>query len=207
LRAFIWHARRGSFRTSVIYPGRGEVPIFGTEWPGYGFDEWFTSVALYPRLAEAGMITDVAAARDGGFFLPLDIEYATWANPDNCLACPVLPGPEGRAPDEGAVSDPMEAYRYWRETDRTSFSIGEDDYAFLVDCVRENQVKRVIEIGPGDSTWAFLENDCEVFSFEYDMAYLQRARERFAAYPSVNVMQYHDRVGLGLRSEEHTSEL
>ena len=127
-------------------------------------------MALYPSLAETGMIADVAAARDGGFFLPMDIEYATWANPDNCLACPVLPGPEGRAPEEGVVSDPMDAYRYSRETDRTPFSIGEDDYAFLVGFVRENGVKRVIEIGPGDSTWAFLENDCEVFSFEDDVS-------------------------------------
>jgi predicted SAM-dependent methyltransferase len=79
MEAFIWHSLRGNLPLEIHYPGRGVVPIFGTEWPGYGFDEWFLMVAVYPRLAAEGMITDIESAK-GGFLLGLDLEYATWAN-------------------------------------------------------------------------------------------------------------------------------
>ncbi len=80
MEAFIWQSLRGGFPSFVDYPGHGRLPYFGSKWPGYGFDEWFLSVAVYPRLAVSGMMTEVTNAATG-YCLALDIEYATWANP------------------------------------------------------------------------------------------------------------------------------
>lgn len=88
LEAFVWHTLRGDIPSVLEYPGKGRIPYFGTRWPGYGFDEWFLSVALYPRLAARGMLTDVSATSPGYAF-PLDLEYAAWANPLSETASPV----------------------------------------------------------------------------------------------------------------------
>ncbi len=80
IEAFIWHSRRGTLRRSAIVPGLGERPIQFAEWPGYGFDEWFQLVALYPRMVERGTLTFIPKdARS--LLLPVDLEYAAWADP------------------------------------------------------------------------------------------------------------------------------
>ena len=79
MEAFVWQSLRGGFPSVISYPGKGNLPYFGSTWPGYGFDEWFLSVAIYPRLATAGMITEVSTVQSG-YSLALDVEYATWAN-------------------------------------------------------------------------------------------------------------------------------
>lgn len=80
IEAFIWHSRRGTLRKSAFVPGVGERPIQFADWPGYGFDEWFQLVALYPRLVQRGTLTFIPKdARS--LLLPVDLEYATWADP------------------------------------------------------------------------------------------------------------------------------
>lgn len=54
LDAFTWHCRRGTMSSSVNFPGGGQRPVEQTRWPDYGFDEWFLTVALYPRVALLG---------------------------------------------------------------------------------------------------------------------------------------------------------
>lgn len=74
------HWRHGSLRQTAQIPGLGERPIQFREWPNYGFDEWFQLVALYPRLVPGGTLTFIPTdARS--LLLPIDVEYATWANP------------------------------------------------------------------------------------------------------------------------------
>lgn len=89
MEAFVWHSLRGGIPSMIDYPGRGRLPYFGTRWPGYGFDEWFLSVAMYPRLALRGMMTETDVLCPGYAFA-LDIEYATWANPAHETLIPQL---------------------------------------------------------------------------------------------------------------------
>jgi hypothetical protein len=80
LEAFLWHSEHGTLRKTALVPGVGERPIQFAEWPGYGFDEWFQLAALYPWLAANGTLTFIPSdARS--LLLPVDLEYALWANP------------------------------------------------------------------------------------------------------------------------------
>ena len=110
LKAFIWHNRRGSMRTTWQEPaGHGkeqEQSIGGTSWPSYGFDEWFLLAALYPRLAFEGVLTFFDWMEPNlSFFHALDVEYATWANHrSEVFRCPNQPG---TAPWELEVMKPV----------------------------------------------------------------------------------------------------
>jgi hypothetical protein len=80
LEAFIWHSERGTIRKTALIPGRGEIPIQFAKWPDYGFDEWFQLAAIYPRVVAGGALTFIP--RDArSLLLPVDLEYAQWANP------------------------------------------------------------------------------------------------------------------------------
>ena len=68
----------------VHCPGKGKVAVAQPDWPDYGFDEWFLTAALYPRIAAAGVLTLVPASARS-LFLPVDIEFTTWANPASQL--------------------------------------------------------------------------------------------------------------------------
>lgn len=80
LDAFTWNAREERLDASVIYPDCGPLPIQGSAWPSYGFDEYFMNVAIYPRLAQDGMLTFVPSGASSQL-LALDVEYCTWGNP------------------------------------------------------------------------------------------------------------------------------
>ncbi len=80
MKALIWHTRKGSISNKCKPPGCGEQVIYGTQWPDYGFDEWFLQSTIFPRAARHGMLSFIPAAAKSRI-LPLDIEYCTWANP------------------------------------------------------------------------------------------------------------------------------
>lgn len=84
LDAFTWHSIRGNIDPNIIYPGCGPLLIQAHKWPSYGFDEFFMTVAAYPRLAQHGMLTFVPTFTKSQL-LTLDIEYATWGNPNSEL--------------------------------------------------------------------------------------------------------------------------
>lgn len=80
IEAFIWHWRHGTLPQTAKIPGLGDRPIQFAEWPNYGFDEWFQLAAMYPRMVPNGTLTFIPTdARS--MLLPIDVEYATWANP------------------------------------------------------------------------------------------------------------------------------
>lgn len=79
LDAFTWQARSGGVDHMVMFPNCGPVPIHQHEWPSYGFDEFFMTVAAYPRLAQGGMLTFVPATARSQL-LSIDVEYVTWGN-------------------------------------------------------------------------------------------------------------------------------
>lgn len=80
LAAFTWHAIRGNIDSTAIFPGCGLLTIQAHTWPSYGFDEFFMTVAAYPRLAQYGMLTFVPSFAKSQI-LTLDVEYVTWGNP------------------------------------------------------------------------------------------------------------------------------
>ncbi|RYD22661.1 MAG: hypothetical protein EOP88_07240 [Verrucomicrobiaceae bacterium] len=106
MKAFIWHNRRGTMRTTWQEPGdRGEEkpsPIAATTWPSYGFDEWFLLAALYPRWAFEGVLTFFHWQDPQlGFCQTLDIEYVTWANPNSeVFRCPEPPAGKSKPWEE-----------------------------------------------------------------------------------------------------------
>lgn len=80
IEAVVWHWRHGSLPLTANIPGLGQRPIRFSNWPDYGFDEWFQLAAMYPHLAPGGTLTFIPSdARS--LLLPADVEYAQWANP------------------------------------------------------------------------------------------------------------------------------
>lgn len=79
--AMVWHTLQGTLPTWCDKGGT-KIDAFGSNWPDYGFDEWFLNVAIFPRIAFGGILTfvDWKNTRLNQWFA-LDIEYATWANP------------------------------------------------------------------------------------------------------------------------------
>ena len=80
MEALIWQTRRDGISKLAKPPGSRPVAVHGTVWPDYGFDEWFLQVALYPRVAFEGLLSFIPSSAKSQL-LPLDIEYAMWANP------------------------------------------------------------------------------------------------------------------------------
>lgn len=80
MKAFTWAALQDKLDPTVQLPGCGLVKIQSSVWPSYGFDEYFMTVAAYPRLAQHGMLTFVPSTAKS-MILSLDVEYVTWGNP------------------------------------------------------------------------------------------------------------------------------
>jgi hypothetical protein len=66
-----------------------------------------------------------------------------------------------------------------------------EDYGALLEEAKGK--KRVLEFGPGCSTWAFIEAGCEeIVTAEYQDDFLQSAKEQFKDYPQVKVVRFWD---------------
>lgn len=110
LQAFVWHSMRGLLPMVVEMPGCSPRPVSSGYWPDQGFEEWFLAVAMYPRVAAEGMLTFVPAGFNSSLLL-LDIEYATWSNPQSELiifpagTCCAPPGAEDQSKASSAQPD------------------------------------------------------------------------------------------------------
>jgi len=78
--AMVWHVEKGRLETHCQV-GERKIPIWGSKWPDYGFDEYFLNTAIYPRVAKEGILT-LMNRKDAsqGYWFALDIEYAMKAN-------------------------------------------------------------------------------------------------------------------------------
>jgi hypothetical protein len=99
LHAFTWHVRRGTIPAVVDVPGCGVRPLNRGYWPDLGFEEWFLTVVMYPRMAGAGILTFVPTGAYS-ILLLFDVEYVTWANPNSQLV--VFPGESCCAPPQSS---------------------------------------------------------------------------------------------------------
>ena len=69
---------------SVVAIDRSLLARSDAHWPRPGFDEWFLTIAIYPRMAQEGLLTFISDK--GGTpcqSLLLDVEYASWGNPNS----------------------------------------------------------------------------------------------------------------------------
>lgn len=64
--------------------------------------------------------------------------------------------------------------KYINRANLSGGSIRPDGYHFLVHFIKANKWSSVLEVGPGASTWAFLENNCQIDSIEHDPQWLQK---------------------------------
>lgn len=84
LHAFTWHVMRRTIPDVVEVPGCGVRQINHGNWPDFGFEEWFLTVVMYPRMAGGGVLTFVPSSARSAL-LALDVEYVTWSNSDSQL--------------------------------------------------------------------------------------------------------------------------
>ena len=80
LDAFTWQCLHERIEPTVNFPNCGPLPIQSSVWPSYGFDEFFMTIAAYPRIALDGMITFVPGDTSSQLLM-VDVEYCTWGNP------------------------------------------------------------------------------------------------------------------------------
>lgn len=79
--AFLWNLEHGYLRSFCTVDNR-EMPIWGGQWPDYGFDEFFLNTAIYPRVVPEGVLTFVNQNQVvHNYWLALDIEHCLKANP------------------------------------------------------------------------------------------------------------------------------
>jgi len=69
-------------------------------------------------------------------------------------------------------------------------TIDEIEYDFICGYVKEHKIKNVLEFGTGISTYCFLENDCEIVSFEYQSKYFNYYKNIFNKYGNVNMVMF-----------------
>lgn len=67
------------------------------------------------------------------------------------------------------------------------YSLRRSEYEFLVQFTRRNNIRTVLEFGPGASTWAFLENDISITSYEQHRDWYEIAASMFEPFPNVHL--------------------
>ena len=60
MRAMLWLTERGRLPKSCTVSGEERLGALGSNWPDYGFDEWFLKVAVYPRIVLFGVLTFIS---------------------------------------------------------------------------------------------------------------------------------------------------
>jgi hypothetical protein len=72
-------------------------------------------------------------------------------------------------------------------------AITQSDYLYLVEFAKQNDSKNILEFGPGVSTYAFLENNCDVYTFEHHPKWFNSNRREFESFDNVHVLKYEAR--------------
>jgi len=88
------------------------------------------------------------------------------------------------------IKKAMGALRFIDRVNFTDATIFEEEYRFLVDYIRKNKVKTVLEIGPGASTYAFLEADCDIVTLEFNKHFREWAEITFGCFDNVTIHSY-----------------
>lgn len=77
-------------------------------------------------------------------------------------------------------------------------SIDPWEFVWLANFVRANRVKKILEFGPGMSTYAFLAGGAvQIETYEHHPEWRQKAKQEFAAYSAVSLRTYANVKDLG----------
>ncbi len=71
----------------------------------------------------------------------------------------------------------------------SDYSVNPKEYDYLVSTAKKLDVSRILEFGPGVSTFAFLENKCKIWSLEYNQEWLDKFRE-MVDNPNVKMQKF-----------------
>ncbi len=78
-------------------------------------------------------------------------------------------------------------WKYLDAWDSNPYTLNKEEYKWLVEKVTSLGIKSVLEFGPGSSTWAFLEQECSVWTLENDPEWhdlaVERSREHWDVHP------------------------
>lgn len=77
-----------------------------------------------------------------------------------------------------------------RDLDFQPATITKEGYDLLVKYIKTNNIKSVLEFGPGISTYAFIDCGCDIVTLEHADWFYEKYKKEFAEYPNVAVMQY-----------------
>jgi len=69
--------------------------------------------------------------------------------------------------------------------------ISGNDFEFLYEYCQRKDIKKILEFGPGASTYCFLKmKDVEIFSYEYNKKWLKIAQQEFKNFPNVKIFEF-----------------
>ncbi|MFX1295908.1 MAG: hypothetical protein ACFFD2_13790 [Promethearchaeota archaeon] len=85
---------------------------------------------------------------------------------------------------------------------KTGF-ISSDDYAFLYKFCQKHKIKKILEFGPGTSTYCFLKfKNVKLISYEYNQEWLKNAQEKFKNYPNIKICKFENKENLDIDIKE-----
>lgn len=67
-----------------------------------------------------------------------------------------------------------------------------DDYRNLYRILKEHSIKTVLEIGPGASTYVFIDAGCEADAVENEPVFLEKFKQEYIKYPQIHLYPYKD---------------
>jgi hypothetical protein len=73
-----------------------------------------------------------------------------------------------------------------------NYTIDQQEYDWLIDFVQFMGYKKVLEFGPGNSTFAFSDAGCRVDSYESEASYYEEMILKFSENPRVRVYLYEN---------------
>lgn len=81
---------------------------------------------------------------------------------------------------------------------RNGWQVDDADITVLSRLARTVHAKRVLEFGPGRSTWLWATLGCEVDSLEYDASHFERQQQEFAGVPEVRIHSHGRPISVDL---------
>jgi hypothetical protein len=83
--------------------------------------------------------------------------------------------------------------------------ITEEEYYYLYEFIIKNNIRDIIEFGPGTSTFAFLEADCNILALETSHKWKKYYDEKFARFKNVKVIMFNKDRDIRLPKEVPSS--
>jgi glycosyltransferase involved in cell wall biosynthesis len=89
-------------------------------------------------------------------------------------------------------------YKYINKMKNTASSITLREYAYLCEIISINKIKNILEFGPGFSTYAFMENQCNIYSYEHKQHWLDINKKQLKGFSNIHFypFKYEENIQL-----------